>query len=123
MSASLVEKLTAEGGGESAGFLNDIVTQLWPHINVAVSKMLKEIAEPMIKSSLPGPLSSLHFTKIDLGQVPMKVSNVLATKTETGSIKLDLNVDWAGKCDIQLDGTMIPTLVRSNPERDIRFTS
>jgi Ca2+-dependent lipid-binding protein len=114
--SSLVEKLTAEGGGESAGFLNDIVTQLWSHINVAVSKMLKDIAEPMIKSSLPGPLASLHFTKIDLGQDPMRISNVLATKTETGSIKLDLNVDWAGKCDIQLDGTMIPTLVRSIPK-------
>ena len=22
-----------------------------------------------------------------------------------------MNVDWAGKCDIQLDGNMIPTLV------------
>lgn len=114
--SSLVEKLTAEGGGESAGFLNDIVTQLWPHINVAVGKMVKEIAEPMIESTLPGPLSSLHFTKLDLGQVPMKISNVLATKSETGGVKLDMNVDWAGKCDIQLDGTMIPTLVSSIPE-------
>ncbi|KAH7324023.1 hypothetical protein BKA65DRAFT_608639 [Rhexocercosporidium sp. MPI-PUGE-AT-0058] len=108
--ATLIEKLTAEGGGESVRFLNDIVAQLWPHINVAGSKMTKEIAEPMFKTMLPGPLSSLHFTKIDLGHVPLSLSNVLVTKTETGSIKLDLNVDWAGKCDIQLDGNMIPTL-------------
>ncbi|PVH71857.1 hypothetical protein DL98DRAFT_577124 [Cadophora sp. DSE1049] len=108
--ASLIEKLTAEEGGESVKFLNDIVAQLWPHINVAGSKMLKDIVEPMFASMLPGPLSSLHFTKIDLGHVPLQLSNVLATKTETESIKLDMNVDWAGKCDIQLDGNMIPTL-------------
>lgn len=76
--------------------------------------MTKEIAEPMFKTMLPGPLSSLHFTKIDLGHVPLSLSNVLVTKTETGNIKLDLNVDWAGKCDIQLDGNMIPSLVSSH---------
>jgi len=92
-------------------FLNDIVAQLWPNINAAGSQMTKEIAEPMFKTMLPGPLKSLHFTKIDLGPVPMKLSNVLATKTETNGIKLDMNVDWEGQCDIQLDGEMIPTLV------------
>ncbi|KAL2062898.1 hypothetical protein VTL71DRAFT_5970 [Oculimacula yallundae] len=108
--ATLMEKLTAEGGGESVQFLNDIVAQLWPHINVAGSKMTKEIAEPMFKTMLPGPLATLHFTKIDLGHVPLSLSNVLVTKTDLGNIKLDMNVDWAGKCDIQLDGNMIPSL-------------
>ncbi|XMA09885.1 hypothetical protein WAI453_002676 [Rhynchosporium graminicola] len=108
--ATLIEKLTAEGGGESVQFLNDIVAQLWPHINVAGSKMTKEIAEPMFKTMLPGPLATLHFTKIDLGHVPLSLSNVLVTKTELGNIKLDMNVDWAGQCDIQLDGNMIPSL-------------
>ncbi|TVY83490.1 Extended synaptotagmin-2 [Lachnellula suecica] len=110
MSSTLIEKLSAEGGGESVRFLNDIVTHLWPNINVAVSKMIKEVAEPMFKTMLPGPLATLHFTKIDLGQVPMVLSDVLTTKTETGDIKLDMNVAWAGKCDIQLDGNMIPAL-------------
>jgi len=78
--------------------------------------MMKEIAEPMFKSMLPGPLATLHFTKIDLGHVPFQLSNVLVTKTETDSIKLDLNVDWAGKCHIELDGNMIPTVVSSIAE-------
>jgi hypothetical protein len=95
--------------------LNDIVAQLWPHINVAGCKMIKEIAEPMFKSMLPGPLATLHFTKLDLGHVPLELSNLLVTKTETDGIKLDLNVDWAGKCDIALDASMIPTVVSSIP--------
>ncbi|KAK4539474.1 hypothetical protein LTR36_010910 [Oleoguttula mirabilis] len=110
--SGLVEKLMAEGGGESVGFLNDIVAQLWPNINVAGSEMIKLIANPLFKEMLPGPLASLHFTKVDLGTVPMRLSNVLATKTDTNGIKLDMNVDWEGECDIQLDGEMIPALVR-----------
>lgn len=93
------------------GFLNDIIAQLWPNICVAGSKMTQDIANPMFKEMLPGPLASLHFTKVNFGPKPMTVSNVLATKTDTDGIKLDLNLNWDGNCDIELDGKMIPTLV------------
>ena len=72
--------------------------------------MVKDIVEPMFKTMLPGPLASLHFTKIDLGPVPLRLSNAKTTKTETDGIKLDLNVDWAGKSDIELDADMMPAL-------------
>ena len=91
-------------------FLNEIVEQLWPNINVAGSQMIKEIAEPMFKTMLPGPLKTLHFTKIDLGTVPLKLNGVLVSKTTTEGIKLDMNVDWDGECDITLDADMIPSL-------------
>jgi hypothetical protein len=96
--------------------LNDIVAQLWPNINVAGCDIVKTTVEPMFKSMLPGPLSSLHFTKLDLGTVPLKISNVLATKNEIGSIKLDMNVDWDGQCDIQLDANMMPALVSGHED-------
>ena len=92
-------------------FLNDIVKQLWPNINAAGSKMVKEIVEPMFKTMLPGPLKTLHFTKIDLGPVPLRLSNAKTTKTELDGIKLDLNLDWVGKADIEMDADMIPALV------------
>ncbi|KIX99925.1 uncharacterized protein Z520_04562 [Fonsecaea multimorphosa CBS 102226] len=110
MSGQFIEKLTAEGGGESAEFLNDIVKYLWPNINAAGSKMVKEIVEPMFKTMLPGPLATLHFTKIDLGPVPLRLSNAKTTKSEEHGIILDLNVDWVGKADIELDADMIPAL-------------
>ncbi len=93
------------------GFLNDLVALLWPNINVAGSQMTKDIADPMFKTMLPGPLKSLHFTKVDLGNVPIVFSHVLVTKIGTDGIKLDLNVDWDGKSDIELKGEMIPSLV------------
>jgi hypothetical protein len=73
--------------------------------------MIKDIADPMFKTMLPGPLASLHFTKVDLGQNPIVFSDVRVTKTDTAGLMLDLNVDWNSKCDIDLDGEMIPKVV------------
>jgi hypothetical protein len=92
--------------------LNEIVAQLWPNIRVAANQMVKDIVDPMFKKMLPGPLATLHFTKVELGPVPMVLSNVKVTKTPHDGIKLDLNLDWHGKCDIELDGDMIPKVVR-----------
>lgn len=93
--------------------LNDIVKYLWPNINAAGSQMVKEMVEPMFKTMLPGPLATLHFTKIDLGPVPLRFSNAKTIKTESDGIQLDLNVDWVGKADIELDADYIPALVSS----------
>lgn len=72
--------------------------------------MVKEIVEPMFKTMLPGPLTTLHFVKLDLGAVPLKLSNVKTTGTDMDGIKLDMNVDWDGKCDVELDADYIPAL-------------
>lgn len=98
-------------------FLNDIVKELWPNINTAGSNIIKTTVEPMFKTMLPGPLSSLHFTKIDFGHVPLTISNVKTSKTDHDGIKLDMNVEWEGKCDIELDGDMIPALVSTEWHR------
>jgi Ca2+-dependent lipid-binding protein len=95
------------------GFLNDIVAQLWPNINVAGCRMVKEIVEPILASTLPGPLSSLRFVKLDLGPVPMQVSKVDVHRSGIGGIKLDLDVTWESKSDIELDGKMVPKIVSS----------
>jgi len=93
------------------GFLNDIIEQLWPNINVAGCKMAKEIVEPILASTLPGPLANLRFTKLDLGHVPLQISAVDVHKTSTGGIKLDMDVNWQSESDIELDGKMVPKIV------------
>lgn len=69
----------------------------------------------MFAAMLPGPLAKLHFSKLDLGNVPLQLSRVDVNKTEYQGIKLDMDLIWDGKCDIELGGHMIPTLV-SFPE-------
>ncbi|KAF2864794.1 hypothetical protein BDV95DRAFT_508678 [Massariosphaeria phaeospora] len=110
MAASLVDTLTASGGAEPAGFLNDLVEQLWPNISVAGANIAKSVVEPILASTLPGPLSSLHFVKLDFGHVPIRLSNVDVHKTANQGIKLDLDVHWEGECDIELDGNNVPKI-------------
>lgn len=66
----------------------------------------------MFKTMLPGPLKTLHFTKIDLGPVPLRLSNAKTTKTDADGIQLDLNLEWVGKADIEMDASMMPAMVR-----------
>ena len=93
------------------GFLNDIVKNLWPNICVAGSNIIKETVEPILASTLPGPLGNLRFTKIDFGHIPIGFSNVDVHKTKTDGIKLDMDMDWEGVCDFELDGKMVPKVV------------
>ncbi|KAK3984922.1 hypothetical protein QBC44DRAFT_336098 [Cladorrhinum sp. PSN332] len=102
--------LGAEAHWADAGFLNEIVKLLWPNINAGAGTMIKQIAEPMFGTMLPAPLSSLFFEKIDLGTVPMAFSNIDVHKVE-GGIKLDLDLDWQGDCDIELNGgSLVPKI-------------
>lgn len=66
----------AVSGAQDGGLLTGIMAQLWSHMNLAIAKSVKETVEPMFKEMLPGPLSSLHFTKLDLGTVPIRMDNV-----------------------------------------------
>lgn len=85
--------------------------------------MVKEIVEPIFASTLPGPLATLRFIKVDLGHVPMRVSEVDVHKVDNGGIKLDMNVTWEGRSDIDLDGKMVPKMVRRYRREDLMFGS
>ena len=61
----------------------------------------------MLEQMLPGPLANLKFVKVEFGPVPLKLSHVDVHKTTQEGIKLDMNLDWDGKCDFELDGSMV----------------
>jgi len=82
--------------------------------------MTKEIVEPMFATMLPGTLASLHFVKIDLGPVPIRFDNVDVHKTDSQGIKLDLDLDWDGRCDIELNAKMMPKIVRPRKHIDMQ---
>jgi hypothetical protein len=84
---------------------------MWPNICVAGAQIAKDTVEPILASTLPGPLANLKFVKLDLGQVPIRFSNVDVHKTPNDGIKLDMDLDWDGACDIELDGARVPKIV------------
>ena len=49
---------------EHVGFLSSIMRELWPYVDAAGSKTVKEMFEPMFAEMLPGPLKSLKFVKL-----------------------------------------------------------
>ena len=78
--------------------------------------MIKDIVEPILKSTLPGPLANLKFVKIDLGDVPIHLSEVDTHKTSSGGIQLEMDVTWESRSDIELDGSMVPKIVRASSD-------
>lgn len=87
---------------DSVNFLSDLIKRLWPHLSPAIGATIKAAVEPMFKDLLPGPLSSLHFTKCDLGKVPMSMDNIVVQPLKDGKIQCDIDLVWDGACDIQL---------------------
>jgi hypothetical protein len=95
------------GGTETVGFLNDLVAQMWTYVNVAGCTMIKEIVEPAFLE-LPGPLSTLHFVRIDLGPVPFEFDRVDVLTVDDKLIKLDIDVKWDGQMNVELDADYMP---------------
>jgi hypothetical protein len=78
---------------------------------VAGSNIIKDTVEPILATTLPGPLANLRFVKIEFGDVPIGFSNVDVHKTPAGGIKLDMDMNWEGLCDFELDGKLVPKIV------------
>jgi hypothetical protein len=87
---------------EQVNFLTDLVSRLWFYLNPAIGETIVAAVEPMFIDLLPGPLSSLHFTKCDLGAVPMIFDNIIVHPLKNGTIHFDIDVIWDGACDIRL---------------------
>lgn len=102
MTAAVAASL-ASGGTERVGFLNDMVEHMWDYINAIGSTMVRETIEPLFAEMLPCPLSSMVFSKIDLGPNPIKFDNIDVHKHEhKNEMKLDIDINWDADCDIQV---------------------
>lgn len=92
---------------ESVGFLNDMVEHLWPYINVAVSKMIVDIVEPILADILPGPFKQTKFIKCDLGSDAMKFDRIDVLSKTREAVNLHVDVSWNGNCRIDLQSPLI----------------
>ncbi len=95
-------------------FLSDIVARLWPYMSEAISQTVRDAVEPSFKDTLPGPLASLKFTRLDLGNVPIVLDNILVRelrKIDDESkvygknqhyLQFEWDLVWQSECDIRL---------------------
>ena len=92
---------------EHVNFMTDLLDRLWPHINAAGSAIIRDTVEPMFADMMPSPFKSLHFTKVDLGKVPIRLDNILVHELRDGNVQMDMDVSWQSNSDIQLQAQYV----------------
>jgi len=85
---------------ERVGWLNRFVRELWPYLDQAVAKTVKETVAPMIKQYKPPQVESIEFEALTLGTLPALIDGVKIYETTDDEVILQLNVKWAGNPNI-----------------------
>ncbi|KPP69623.1 extended synaptotagmin-2-B-like, partial [Scleropages formosus] len=80
------------------------VKQMWPYICQFVEKLFRETIEPAVKGASPH-LSTFCFTKIDLGDKPIRVNGVkvYGENVDKRQIIMDLQISFVGNTEIDVD--------------------
>uniref|UniRef100_A0A674GAK6 Extended synaptotagmin 1 n=1 Tax=Taeniopygia guttata TaxID=59729 RepID=A0A674GAK6_TAEGU len=77
------------------------LAQAWPFVGQFVGKVLQDRVAPAVRGS-SAHLQSFAFTRVDLGQKPLRILGVRAHPgTHNKQILLDLNISYVG--DVQID--------------------
>uniref|UniRef100_A0A8C9TE13 Extended synaptotagmin 2 n=1 Tax=Scleropages formosus TaxID=113540 RepID=A0A8C9TE13_SCLFO len=94
---------------ERVEWLNKTVKQMWPYICQFVEKLFRETIEPAVKGASPH-LSTFCFTKIDLGDKPIRVNGVkvYGENVDKRQIIMDLQISFVGNTEIDVDIKHLP---------------
>ncbi|KAM6920380.1 extended synaptotagmin-2 isoform 2-T2 [Lycodopsis pacificus] len=89
---------------ERVEWLNKTVKQMWPFICQFVDKLFRETIEPAVKAASPH-LSSFCFTKIDMGDKPLRVNGVkvYTENVDKRQVIMDLQISFVGNTEIDVD--------------------
>ncbi|XP_043100038.1 extended synaptotagmin-2 isoform X1 [Puntigrus tetrazona] len=89
---------------ERVEWLNKTVKQMWPYVCQFVEKLFKETIEPAIKEA-NSHLSTFSFTKIDLGDKPLRINGVkvYSENVDKRQIIMDLQISYVGNTEIDVD--------------------
>ncbi|KAJ8378875.1 hypothetical protein AAFF_G00233770 [Aldrovandia affinis] len=89
---------------ERVEWLNKTVKQMWPYICQFVDKLFRETIEPAVKGASTH-LSSFSFTKIDMGDKPIRVNGVkvYTENVDKRQIIMDLQISFVGNTEIDVD--------------------
>ncbi|XP_061587943.1 extended synaptotagmin-2-A-like isoform X2 [Cololabis saira] len=89
---------------ERVEWLNKTVKQMWPFICQFVDKLFRETIEPAVRGANPH-LSSFCFTKIDMGDKPLRVNGVkvYTENVDKRQVIMDLQISFVGNTEIDVD--------------------
>uniref|UniRef100_A0A4W3GJ32 Extended synaptotagmin 2 n=1 Tax=Callorhinchus milii TaxID=7868 RepID=A0A4W3GJ32_CALMI len=89
---------------ERVEWINKTVKHMWPYICQFVEKLLKETIEPAVRGA-NSHLSTFSFTKINLGDKPLRINGVktYTENVDNRQIILDLQISYVGNSEIDLE--------------------
>ncbi|XP_037644470.1 extended synaptotagmin-2-A-like isoform X3 [Sebastes umbrosus] len=89
---------------ERVEWLNKTVKQMWPFICQFVDKLFRETIEPAVKEASPH-LSTFCFTKIDMGDKPLRVNGVkvYTENVDKRQVIMDMQISFVGNTEIDVD--------------------
>ncbi|XP_051933261.1 extended synaptotagmin-1 [Hippocampus zosterae] len=88
---------------EKVEWLNKVLQQVWPFVGQYLEKLLVETIAPSIRAS-SSHLQTLSFTKVDMGDKPMKVVGIKAhTENDKRQVLLDLYISYVGNVEINVE--------------------
>lgn len=94
---------------KESSFLTDVMEKLWPYVKIAGAETIRASVEPSF-AELPGPMKTCRFTKLDLGNVPMRMDNIVVHPLQPdGSVQFDMDLEWDGECNFQLKADYVGT--------------
>ncbi|KAH7444352.1 hypothetical protein KP509_02G074800 [Ceratopteris richardii] len=82
-------------------WLNKFVRDLWPYLDKAICKTIKEITQPMIEEySAKFKFDSIEFERLTLGAFPPTLQGIKAFDTHESEMIIEPALKWAGNPDI-----------------------
>ncbi|GBG61637.1 hypothetical protein CBR_g22435 [Chara braunii] len=81
-------------------WLNKFLKELWPFLDKAVCKTVKEIAIPIIEEKKPPQIQSITFAELTLGDLPPMLSGVKVYDTVDKEMIIEPFIKWAGNPNI-----------------------
>ncbi|KAM4728266.1 extended synaptotagmin-2 isoform 2-T2 [Anableps anableps] len=89
---------------ERVEWLNKTVKQMWPFICQFVDKLFRETIEPAVRGANPH-LSTFCFTKIDMGDKPLRVNGVkvYTENVDKRQVIMDLQISFVGNTEIDVN--------------------
>ncbi|EFB24738.1 hypothetical protein PANDA_012643, partial [Ailuropoda melanoleuca] len=80
------------------------VKHMWPFICQFIEKLFRETIEPAVRGANTH-LSTFSFTKVDVGQQPLRINGVkvYTENVDKRQIILDLQISFVGNCEIDLE--------------------
>lgn len=82
-------------------WLNKFLRTMWPYLDKAICKMIKEIAKPIIAENIVKfKIDSVEFEKLTLGSLPPTFQGIKVYITEEKELIMELSIKWAGNPNI-----------------------